>query len=153
MLELKKAGLYIANGKNTSVLIRVGGEAPMLDIISGVLLNDMEKDGTITKLDKDSVEIQDIMLNPKNYIFEHPAVSEAVKMEAGLEGTTKARPEFTDSDFNDWIEKYKEFRVSYPENYEVKLTAFLIRFDYSKTQADMIIRQIKTRLRLQGYSI
>lgn len=153
MLELKKAGLYIANGKNTSVLIRVGGEAPMLDIISGVLLNDMEKDGTITKLDKDSVEIQDIMLNPKNYIFEHPAVSEAVKMEAGLEGTTKARPEFTDSDFNDWVEKYKEFRVSYPENYEVKLTAFLIRFDYSKTQADMIIRQIKTRLRLQGYSI
>lgn len=152
MLELKKAGLYIANGKNTSVLIRVGGEAPMLDIISGILLNDMERDGTITTLNKDSVEVQDILMNPKNYIFEHPSVSEAVKMETGLDGATKARPEYTENDFGQWIEKYKELRTSYPEHYEVKMTAYLIRFDYSKTQSDMILKQIKTRLRLQGYT-
>lgn len=153
MLELKKAGLYIANGKSTSVLIRVGGEAPMLDIISGILLNDMERDGTITALTKDSVEVQDIVMNPKNYIFEYPSVSEAVKMETGLEGTTKSRPEYNDADFVEWVEKYKELRVSYPQVYEIKMVAYLIRFDYSKTQADMIVKQIKTRMRLQGLSV
>lgn len=152
MLELKKAGLYIANGKNTSVLIRVGGEAPMLDIISGILLNDMERDGTITKLTKENVEIQDILMNPKNYIFEYPSVSEAVKIESGLETTTRSRLEYTDSDFSEWVDKYKELRISYPDNYEVKILSFLMRFDYSKTQADMIVKQIKTRMRLQGLS-
>lgn len=52
MLELKKPGLYIANGKSTSVLIRVAGTAPCLTIIRGILLNDMERDGTITVLEK-----------------------------------------------------------------------------------------------------
>ena len=47
MLELKKAGLYIANGKNVSVLVKVTGTAPMLDIVSGILLNDMEKESPV----------------------------------------------------------------------------------------------------------
>ena len=64
MIELKTAGLYIANGKKTSILIRVTGEYPMLNIVSGVLLNDMQRDGTITKLDSSSLEIQDILSNP-----------------------------------------------------------------------------------------
>ena len=55
MIELKTAGLYIANGKKTSILIRVTGEYPMLNIVSGVLLNDMQRDGTITKLDSSSL--------------------------------------------------------------------------------------------------
>ena len=87
MLELKRAGLYIANGKNTSVLVRVAGEYPYLRVISGVLLNDMEKDGTVTVLKEDDPELQDIVCNPKNYIFDLPSVSSSVKNESGLKTT------------------------------------------------------------------
>lgn len=52
MLELKKPGLYIANGKNISVLVRIAGTAPCLVAVRGILLNDMQRDGTITVLEK-----------------------------------------------------------------------------------------------------
>ena len=128
MLELKKAGLYIANGKNVSVLIKVTGEAPMLDIVSGVLLNDMERDGTITKLDQDSFVIQDIIMNPKNYIFDLPAVSDAIKGDP-MKETNKS--------------------TMYPEKYIIKMQAVIIGKGYSKSQADIIIRQIESKIRLR----
>lgn len=150
MLELKKPGLYIANGKNTSVLIRVVGTAPCLSIIKGVLLNDMEKDGTITVLEENSLEIQDILANPKSYVFDYPAVSQAVFNGLGMETKEKKRIEFTDEDFKKYLEQYKLNRKMYPKDYVVKTQVYLIQEDFSKSQADMIINQIETRLRLQG---
>lgn len=150
MLELKRPGLYIANGKNTSVLIRVVGTAPCLSIIKGILLNDMEKDGTITVLEENSLEIQDILVNPKSYVFDYPAVSKAVLNGLGMETKEKKRIEFTDEDFQNYIEQYKLNRTMYPKDYIVKTQVYLIQENFSKSQADMIINQIETRLRLQG---
>lgn len=145
MLELKKAGLYIANGKNTSVLIKVAGEAPLLEIISGVLLNDMEKDGTITPLNKDSVIIQDIVMNPKNYIFELPSVSNAVTKQPFEE----SEAEESDIDLEEMIDKYQDFRAMYPDKYIIKMQVYIIGKGYSKTQADRIINKVKSRIRLR----
>lgn len=151
MLELKKAGLYIANGKNTSVLVRVTGEFPMLEIISGVLLNDMERDGTVTKLTKEDPEIQDILCNPKNYVFDYPTVSKAVSCAQGLDTKGERKyVEFKQEEFEDWVNQYIQNKTMYPDNYEVKTIAHLIGEGYSKSQSDMIIKQIVTRLRLQG---
>lgn len=147
MLELKKSGLYIANGKNVSVLIKVTGEAPMLDIISGVLLNDMERDGTITKLDQDSYIIQDILMNPKNYIFDLPAVSDAIKQDP-MKDSNKST-DLEEEELEDLIDRYQDLRVMYPDKYIIKMQAVIIGKGYSKSQADIIIRQIESKIRLR----
>ena len=147
MLELKKAGLYIANGKNVSVLIKVTGEAPMLDIISGVLLNDMEKDGTVTKLDQDSYIIQDILMNPKNYIFDLPAVSDAIKQDPMKESNKST--DLEEEELEDLIDRYQDLRIMYPDKYIIKMQAVIIGKGYSKSQADIIIRQIESKIRLR----
>lgn len=147
MLELKKAGLYIANGKNVSVLIKVTGEAPMLDIVSGVLLNDMERDGTITKLDQDSFVIQDILMNPKNYIFDLPAVSDAIKGDPMKE--TNKSTDMEDFELENLVDTYRNLRNMYPEKYIIKMQAVIIGKGYSKSQADIIIRQIESKIRLR----
>lgn len=147
MLELKKAGLYIANGKNVSVLIKVTGEAPMLDIVSGVLLNDMEKDGTVTKLDQDSYIIQDILMNPKNYIFDLPAVSEAIKQDP-MKDSNKST-DLEEEELEDLIDRYQDLRIMYPDKYIIKMQAVIIGKGYSKSQADIIIRQIESKIRLR----
>ena len=147
MLELKKAGLYIANGKNVSVLIKVTGEAPMLDIVSGVLLNDMEKDGTITKLDQDSYIIQDILMNPKNYIFDLPAVSDAIKQDP-MKDSNKST-DLEEEELEDLIDRYQDLRIMYPDKYIIKMQAVIIGKGYSKSQADIIIRQIESKIRLR----
>ena len=145
MLELRKAGLYIANGKNTSVLIKVAGEAPLLEIISGVLLNDMEKDGTITPLGKDSIIIQDIVMNPKNYIFELPSVSEAVSKQPFEDSEIDE----SDIDLEEMVDKYLDLRAMYPEKYIIKMQVYIIGKGYSKTQADRIINKVKSRIRMR----
>ena len=147
MLELKKSGLYIANGKNVSVLIKVTGEAPMLDIVSGVLLNDMEKDGTVTKLDQDSYIIQDILMNPKNYIFDLPAVSDAIKQDP-MKDSNKST-DLEEEELEDLIDRYQDLRVMYPDKYIIKMQAVIIGKGYSKSQADIIIRQIESKIRLR----
>lgn len=147
MLELKKAGLYIANGKNVSVLIKVTGEAPMLDIVSGVLLNDMEKDGTVTKLDQDSYIIQDILMNPKNYIFDLPAVSDAIKQDPMKESNKST--DLEEEELEDLIDRYQDLRIMYPDKYIIKMQAVIIGKGYSKSQADIIIRQIESKIRLR----
>ena len=147
MLELKKAGLYIANGKNVSVLIKVTGEAPMLDIVSGVLLNDMEKDGTITKLDQDSYIIQDILMNPKNYIFDLPTVSDAIKQDP-MKDSNKST-DLEEEELEDLIDRYQDLRIMYPDKYIIKMQAVIIGKGYSKSQADIIIRQVESKIRLR----
>lgn len=132
MLELKKSGLYIANGKNISVLVRIAGTAPCLVAVNG----------TITVLEKDSLELQDIVANPKSYVFDYPSVSEAVKNALGLEATERTKIEYTEQEFNDFIQAYKNNRKMFP--------VVFINKGFSKSQADMIIAQIETRLRLQG---
>ena len=147
MLELKKAGLYIANGKNVSVLIKVTGEAPMLDIVSGVLLNDMERDGTITKLDQDSVIIQDILVNPRNYIFDLPAVSNAINKDYDKDSGKST--DLLKDELEDLIDTYCNLRTMYPDKYIIKMQATIIGKGYSKSQADIIIRQIESKIRLR----
>lgn len=149
MLELKKAGLYIANGKNVSVLVKVVGESPMLDIVRGVLLNDMEKNGTVTVLDRDSIIIQDILMNPKNYIFDLPSVSDAVYKEYSEDTDTSKNLELEDTELESYIDTYQDYRIMYPDNYIIKMQIYLINKGYSKNQADMIINKIVSYIRLR----
>lgn len=150
MLELKNEGLYIANGKEISVLIKVVGKAPMLDIACGVLLNDMNNKNVVTVLDKNSPEIQDIINNPSAYIYDYPCVSDIVKNEEGLKSREKKLVEYTEKQFSKWVDKYQKFKKEDPDKCDNNMTIFLAMNDnFSVNQAQMIIKQINSRLRVQ----
>ena len=154
MVNLKEEGLYIANGKDTCVLVKVVGKAPMLDIVCGVLLNDMNNNNVVTSLDKNSQEIKDIIAHPDNYVFEYPTVSTAIINEPGKNKPHPRQVEFTEKQFTKWIEEYQKMKVNYPDNYDSKMTIFLInKENFSVSQSEMIIKQINTRIRLRNLGI
>ena len=152
MVELKEEGLYIANGKDISVLVKVVGKAPMLDIVCGVLLNEMQANNTVKVLDKNSPEIQDILLHPDTYVFDYPVLSEAVNNLLGLNKPHSKQIEYTEKQFSKWVEKYQKLKKDYPEECNVKMTVALVSNDkFSVDQAEMIIKQINSRIRIRNY--
>lgn len=152
MVELKEEGLYIANGKDISVLIKVVGKAPMLDIVCGVLLNEMQANNIVKVLDKNSPEIQDILLHPDTYVFDYPVLSEAVNNSLGLNKPHSKQIEYTEKQFSKWVEKYQKLKKDYPEECNVKMTVALVSNDkFSVDQAEMIIKQINSRIRIRNY--
>ena len=84
MKELQK-GVYIAQGPETNVLIRLSGKAPMLEVTTAIDLNAFYNKGKIVELALNSAEIIDIMSYPENYVFYEPAVSDSVYNKEGLE--------------------------------------------------------------------
>lgn len=152
MVELKEEGLYIANGKDISVLVKVVGKAPMLDIVCGVLLNEMQANNTVKVLDKNSPEIQDILLHPDTYVFDYPVLSEAINNSLGLNKPHSKQIEYTEKQFSKWVEKYQKLKKDYPEECNVKMTVALVSNDkFSVDQAEMIIKQINSRIRIRNY--
>lgn len=148
MLELKKEGLYIAQGAKTNVLIRVVGEFPMLSIASGVLLNAMVTRGEVVALTPESPEIQDIITNPKGYVFNYPTISESIQNEKGLDKDTFLKIEYSNETFDEWLIEYKEC-ISMYKGSNIKFKAKLVTTGYSVSQADSIIMQIERRIKMQ----
>lgn len=147
MLELKKEGLYIAQGAKTNVLIRVVGEYPMLSIVSGVLLNTMINTGEIVALTTESPEIQDIIANPKGYVFNYPSISESIQNEKGLDKDAPSKIEYTNERFDEWVAAYKETIALYKGS-SLKFKTKLISLGYSVSQAESIILQIERKIKM-----
>lgn len=71
------AGIWIAQGQDINVLVNLTGTAPLLEFVNGIDLNAFKK-GVIRTLKKESLEVQDILMNPRKYVFEEPSLSDAV---------------------------------------------------------------------------
>lgn len=82
------AGLYIAQGSSTNILILLGGKSPMLEFLGGIDLNHFKATGKVRELTKTSLEIVDILDYPEKYSFELPSVTDAVNNVIGI-GTTE----------------------------------------------------------------
>ena len=149
MVELTKAGLYIAQGATTNVLIRVVGTAPMLNIVSGVLLNKMASpSGEVVVLGPNDPEIQDIICNPNDYIYELPSISESIE-KSGFEKEVNKNVEYSDKQFNEWVSTYKEYLSLYKDNWESKFTIYLLKNTrYSKSQVGTILKEIIRRTKM-----
>lgn len=149
MVELTKAGLYIAQGATTNVLIRVVGTAPMLNIVSGVLLNKMvSPSGEVVVLGPNDPEIQDIICNPNDYIYELPSISESIE-KSGFEKEVNKNVEYSDKQFNEWVSTYKEYLSLYKDNWEPKFTIYLLKNTrYSKSQVGTILKEIIRRTKM-----
>lgn len=76
-MDKLSAGIWIAQGQDINVLINFTGSSPLLEFQCGIDLNAFKK-GIVKILKKDSLEVQDIIMNPRKYIFEEPSLSDAV---------------------------------------------------------------------------
>lgn len=76
-MELK-AGMFIAQGPNTNVLLLLGGEAPMLEVLSAIDLNLFQRTGEAKRLDKLSPEVVDIIMHPEQYTFALPSITDTI---------------------------------------------------------------------------
>lgn len=84
-----KAGMWIAQGPETNILILLTGTEPMLEVIGGIDLNYFNATGKAKELTKASPEIQDILMYPDKYTFAKPSITDAIQNAVGLGDTSK----------------------------------------------------------------
>lgn len=82
-MELK-AGMWIAQGPQTNVLLRLGGKAPMLEVMGAIDLNHFFETGKAKELTNDSAAVIDILSYPENYSFFPPAITDAIMNTDGI---------------------------------------------------------------------
>ena len=73
-----KAGMWIAQGPETNVLLLLSGVEPLLEVVGAIDLNYFKQNGKAKNLTKDSPEVVDIMMYPEKYTFALPSITEVV---------------------------------------------------------------------------
>lgn len=73
-----KAGMWIAQGPETNVLLLLSGVEPLLEVIGAIDLNYFKQNGKAKDLTKDSPEVVDIMMYPEKYTFALPSITEVI---------------------------------------------------------------------------
>lgn len=120
MAELKE-GVYIAQGPETNVLIRLVGKAPLLEVIGAIDLNAFFQTGKVENLSKDSIEVLDIMSCPEKYRFEEPAVTSVVLSKPGIDKDSGRRLEdVKDSEMDEFTNKYRSLVKLYGSTEKAK---------------------------------
>ena len=76
-----KAGMWIAQGPQTNVLLLLHGESPMLKVGGAIDLNEFKRTGKAKQLEEGSAEVQDILMFPDKYTFEPPCITDAIDNE------------------------------------------------------------------------
>lgn len=73
-----KAGMWIAQGPETNVLLLLSGVEPLLEVVGAIDLNHFKQNGKAKDLTKESPEVVDIMMYPEKYTFALPSITEVV---------------------------------------------------------------------------
>lgn len=68
-MKLKEAGLYLIVGMEYAVLAFIEGEGQFLDFSVAMSMNNFIHGRSVKALDKDSLEIQNIKMNPENFSY------------------------------------------------------------------------------------
>ena len=149
MQQELKAGMWIAQGSETNILIRVAGASPMLEIIGAMDLNSFYRTGEIKQLEKDSIEVIDIQSCPEKYRFEKPTITDAIKS-AGIDTTSgKKLDEIKDEELKLFLNKYQEL-ISLYHNTQNAETRFIVwlkqNHGYAISQGKFVISKIKKLL-------
>lgn len=108
MKELKE-GIYIAQGPETNILIRLAGKSPLLTVVGAIDLNQFYQTGKVTNLSKDSIEVLDIMSCPEKYRFEVPSITSAIENIKGIDKETgRTLNDIKDEEESEFLNKYQE---------------------------------------------
>lgn len=104
------AGVWIAQGPEINVLVHLTGKSPMLRVIGAIDLNAFYSNGEVRPLQKDSIEIQDILMYPEKYQFETINTSSTVENTLGYNCDSDRDEETITEEFiNSAVAKYRQF--------------------------------------------
>lgn len=109
MAKELKEGIYIAQGPETNILIRLAGKSPLLTVIGAIDLNQFYQTGKVENLSKDSIEVLDIMSCPEKYRFEVPSITTAIENIKGIDKETgRTLNDIKDEEESEFLNKYQE---------------------------------------------
>ena len=108
MAKELKEGVYIAQGPETNILIRLVGKAPMLEVIGAIDLNKFYQTGKVVNLEKNSIEVLDVISCPEKYRFELPSVTSVVETKTGIDRESGRKvTDIEDSEISEFTDKYQ----------------------------------------------
>lgn len=106
-MRLNHPGIYRIVGEKFELLANIEGEAPLLNINEALLVNDLVIDGKFTILNSESLEIQQVVNNPDQFIFIEYEYSDIAKLplyRKTIRGTKM--PNITNNEMKEFEEKY-----------------------------------------------
>lgn len=106
-MRLNHQGIYRIVGEKFELLANIEGEAPLLNISEALLVNDLVIDGKFTILNSESLEIQQVVNNPDQFIFIEYEYSDIAKLplyRKTIRGTKV--PNITNNEMKEFEEKY-----------------------------------------------
>lgn len=106
-MRLNHPGIYRIVGEKFELLANIEGEAPLLNISEALLVNDLVIDGKFTILNSESLEIQQVVNNPDQFIFIEYEYSDIAKLplyRKTIRGTKM--PNITNNEMKEFEEKY-----------------------------------------------
>lgn len=106
-MRLNHPGIYRIVGEKFELLANIEGEAPLLNISKALLVNDLVIDGKFTILNSESLEIQQVVNNPDQFIFIEYEYSDIAKLplyRKTIRGTKV--PNITNNEMKEFEEKY-----------------------------------------------
>lgn len=106
-MRLNHPGIYRIVGEKFELLANIEGEAPLLNISEALLVNDLVIDGKFTILNSESLEIQQVVNNPDQFIFIEYEYSDIAKLplyRKTIRGTKV--PNITNNEMKEFEEKY-----------------------------------------------
>lgn len=106
-MRLNHPGIYRIVGEKFELLANIEGEAPLLNISEALLVNDLVIDSKFTILNSESLEIQQVVNNPDQFIFIEYEYSDIAKLplyRKTIRGTKV--PNITNNEMKEFEEKY-----------------------------------------------
>lgn len=146
-MRLNHPGIYRIVGEKFELLANIEGEAPLLNINEALLVNDLVIDGKFTILNSESLEIQQVINNPDQFIFIEYEYSDIAKLplyRKTIRGTKM--PNITNNEMKEFEEKYIHDMKTRRDT--TRTRAYIMeRTNLSLSQINVLIMQMARKFR------
>lgn len=146
-MRLNHPGIYRIVGEKFELLANIEGEAPLLNISEALLVNDLVIDGKFTILNSESLEIQQVINNPDQFIFIEYEYSDIAKLplyRKTIRGTKV--PNITNNEMKEFEEKYIHDMKTRCDT--TRTRAYIMeRTNLSLSQINVLIMQMARKFR------
>jgi hypothetical protein len=146
-MRLNHPGIYRIVGEKFELLANIEGEAPLLNINEALLVNDLVIDGKFTILNSESLEIQQVINNPDQFIFIEYEYSDIAKLplyRKTIRGTKV--PNITNNEMKEFEEKYIHDMKTRRDT--TRTRAYIMeRTNLSLSQINVLIMQMARKFR------
>lgn len=146
-MRLNHPGIYRIVGEKFELLANIEGEAPLLNISEALLVNDLVIDGKFTILNSESLEIQQVINNPDQFIFIEYEYSDIAKLplyRKTIRGTKV--PNITNNEMKEFEEKYIHDMKTRRDT--TRTRAYIMeRTNLSLSQINVLIMQMARKFR------